>query len=113
MKNKNVKVQAIVGSQRCMVKMIDFYLSKLPEDPKAFYLRPCKHCPDDGTAWYVNVPVGVNTLKSMLPNMSKMPVPVHIIRIIFYVPHPQLVFLNLVSKKRLFKKKQATILLLV
>ena len=71
MKNKKVKVHAIVGSQKCMVKMIDFYLSKLPEDPKAFYLRPRKNCPDDGTAWYINVPVGVNTLKSMLPNMSK------------------------------------------
>ena len=69
--NKKVKVHAIDGSQGCMVKMIDFYLSKLPEDPKAFYLRPHKNCPDDGMAWYVNVPVCVNTLKSMLPNMSK------------------------------------------
>ena len=67
MKNKKVKVHAIVGSQRCMVKMIEFYLSKLPEDPK-LSMQKLSRC---GTAWYVNVPVGVNTLKSMLPNMSK------------------------------------------
>ena len=72
MKNKTVKVYAIVGSDRCYVKMLDFYLSKLTEEPKSFYLRPLKDCPKDDTKpWYVNMPVGVNTLKSMLPKMSE------------------------------------------
>ena len=60
MKNKTVKtvtVHAIVGSQKCLLKMIDFYLSKLPENPNAFYLMPQKDLPsDEATFWYINVP---------------------------------------------------------
>ena len=72
MKNKTTKVYAMVGSTKCMVKMLDFYISKLPQDPKSFYLRPLKSRPTDDTKpWYINVPVGVNTLKGMLPKMSE------------------------------------------
>lgn len=39
-KTKAVKCYAIPGSQSCLVKMLDFYFSKLPQDPVAFYLRP-------------------------------------------------------------------------
>uniref|UniRef100_A0A1X7TZ56 DUF3504 domain-containing protein n=1 Tax=Amphimedon queenslandica TaxID=400682 RepID=A0A1X7TZ56_AMPQE len=50
--------------------MIDFYLSKIPENPKAFKLKPQKDLPADrATSWYINIPVGMNTLKAMLPSM--------------------------------------------
>ena len=72
MKNKTTKVYAMVGSTKCMVKMLDFYISKLPQDPKSFHLRPLKSRPTDDTKpWYIKVPVGVNTLKGMLPKMFK------------------------------------------
>ena len=62
----------MVGSTKCMVKMLDFYISKLPQDPISFYLRPLKSRPTDDTKpWYINVPVLVNTLKGMLPKMSE------------------------------------------
>ena len=49
MKNKTTKVYAMVGSTKCMVKMLDFYISKLPQDPKSYQLRPLKSCPTDDT----------------------------------------------------------------
>lgn len=58
-------------STRYVDKILDFYLAKLPPEPKAFYLRPREKCPlEDEAAWYINVPVGINTLQSILPNMS-------------------------------------------
>ena len=72
LKNKTVKLHALVGSNRCFVKMLDCYFGKLPPDPKVFYLRPLKECPrDDTKPWYINVPAGLNTLKNMLPKMSE------------------------------------------
>lgn len=48
-----------------LVKILDFYLSKLPQPPKAFYLRPHLQKPSNNAQpWYINVPVGVNTLKT-------------------------------------------------
>ena len=38
-KNKRVKASATPGSKKCVVKVLDFYLSKLPSESKAFYLR--------------------------------------------------------------------------
>jgi hypothetical protein len=71
-KNKTTKVFAMVGSTKCVVKMLDFYISKLPENPKSFYLRPLKDRPtDESKPWYANIPVGVNTMKGMLPKMSE------------------------------------------
>ena len=70
-KNKVVKAYAVPGSKKCLVKIIDFYLAKLPNDAKAFYLRPLiKFDKDDTKPWYANVPVGVNTLQSLLSKMS-------------------------------------------
>ena len=71
-KNKTVKVHAMIGCVKCFVKILDFYFTKLPPDPKAFYLRPHTNRPlDSGKPWYINVPVGVNTLKTILPKMSE------------------------------------------
>ena len=71
-KNKVVKAFAIPESNKCVVKILDFYLSKLPGGPKSFYLRPRDRAPEDDDApWYINVPVGVNTLQAMVPKMSE------------------------------------------
>ena len=48
--------------------MLDYYIAKLPEDPKAFYLRLLVKVPHDPTKpWYANVAVGINTIKKFLP----------------------------------------------
>ena len=81
-KNKTVKIYSDVGSRKCVVQLLDFYFSKLPPDPKAFYVRPLSNIPDgekrplsnipDGEKpWYANVPVGINTLRNMLKRMSE------------------------------------------
>ena len=70
-KNKRVKAYATPGSKKCVVKILDFYLSKLPSESKAFYLRPLEKVPSDDRSWYVNVPVGVNTLQSIIPKMCE------------------------------------------
>lgn len=36
--NKSVKVYARPGCERCVVHLLDFYVSKLPPDPPSFYL---------------------------------------------------------------------------
>ena len=58
---------------KCLVVLMDFYQSKLP--PFAFentilYLRPKRTTLQDPNAsWYDNVPIGKNTLQSMVKNM--------------------------------------------
>ena len=69
-KNKTVKAYAVPRSNKCVVKILDFYLTKLPSVAKAFYLRPLTKIPQDDTKpWYVNVAVGINTLQALLPRM--------------------------------------------
>ena len=72
-KNKVVKAYANTGSSRCIVKILDAYLGKLPSDPKAFYLRPSSHNPTEHPEkdWFINVPVGVNTLNAVVASMSE------------------------------------------
>ena len=70
-KNKVVKAFAVPGSNKCIVKLLDLYLARLPAEPKAFYLRPRNDVPQDGKPWYINVPVGVNTLQAILPKISE------------------------------------------
>ena len=47
MKNKSVKAYANPGSDKCMVRILDFYKSKVPSEPKAFYLHPLEKVPSD------------------------------------------------------------------
>ena len=47
MKNKSVKAYANPGSDKCMVRILDFYKSIVPSEPKAFYLRPLEKVPND------------------------------------------------------------------
>lgn len=60
------------GSSRCLVKLLDLYLSKLPLSSKYFYMRPLAKIPaDDGKPWYTQQHNAVNKLKELLPNMCK------------------------------------------
>ena len=53
------------------MKMLDFYIARLPSNPKAFYLRPAASVPEDPMKpWYINVPVGINKFRNFLPSMS-------------------------------------------
>ena len=60
---------------RCLVFLLDFYLSKLP--PYAFtedvlYCRPKAKGPvDDASPWYEAVPVGKNKLSNMVKEMCE------------------------------------------
>ena len=75
-KGKVVPVYACSDlGERCPVKILDTYLSKLP--PKAhvddiFYLRPLSKIPTDHSLpWYAPVPVGKDTLQNKLSTMCK------------------------------------------
>lgn len=51
--NKCVRTYAQPGYERCLVWLLDLYISKLPPNPVAFYLRPLTCVPDDPTKpWY-------------------------------------------------------------
>ena len=68
--NKCVKVYARPGCDRCVVRLLDFYVSKLPPDPPGFYLRPLERVPSGNKPWYCNSRVGVNKLKTFLSDIS-------------------------------------------
>ena len=48
-KNKVVHAYAEPESDRCPVRILDVYLSKLPENPPAFYLQWLPQTPADPT----------------------------------------------------------------
>jgi len=70
MKNKIVRAFAQVGSDHCIVKLLDFYLWKLKPQSLFFYMRPLEQIPDDGKPWYTGQRVGINTLKTIIPKLS-------------------------------------------
>ena len=68
--NKSVKAFAKPGNERCIVRLLDFYLLKLPPEPPAFYLRPLPNVPlSPEKPWFAKSPIGVNTLKTILPDI--------------------------------------------
>ena len=74
--NKVVPVYANLESgQRCLVPLLDNYISKLPPvafEKDAFYMRPKPVAPSDATSpWYDAVPVGKESLHTMLPKMCE------------------------------------------
>ena len=70
-KNKVVNVYAQPGSERCLVKLLDLYLSLLPVGSSFFYLRPCKQFPTDSSQpAYTRQRVGVNQLKKIMSTVS-------------------------------------------
>ena len=68
--NASNKSYAQPSSERCVVRLIDFYISKLPENPAAFYLRPLEKVPLGDKPWYCMSRVGVNKLKTLMPEIS-------------------------------------------
>ena len=71
--NKMVCVYAQPGSSRCPVSIIDLYLKKLPANPKALYMQPLTKVPTDPyLPWFQNCPIGINFLKNMMSNISKL-----------------------------------------
>ena len=70
--NKVVTAYAQPGNRKCIVKLLDVYLSKLPSGTDTFYLRPCQNIPvDPMKPWYVKQNVGINKIKEKLIAMSK------------------------------------------
>ena len=68
--NKEVKVYAIPGSSRCLVKLLDKYLEKLPLDAQYVYMRPLDKIPTSPKKpWYTKQRVGYNTLKGFIPKL--------------------------------------------
>ena len=58
---------------RCPVRILDSYLSKLPSGPTAFYLQPLQKPPADSSKpWFKNMPMGVNPLKTMMAKVSEL-----------------------------------------
>ena len=71
--NKVTRVYAQPGSTRCPVLILDLYLSKLPCNPTAFYMQPLPKVPTDPLhPWFQRSPIGVNPLKNMMPNISRL-----------------------------------------
>ena len=71
MQSKSGRVYALVESERCVIKLLDTYLAKLPSNSAFFYMRPLETIPcDDSKPWYTNQRVGVNSLKAILPMLS-------------------------------------------
>ena len=58
---------------RCLVRILDKYISKLPREAKEkdlFYVRPLQKVTDNADKpWYTSVPLGKHTLHSKLKNM--------------------------------------------
>lgn len=52
-RNKEVKVYTLVGNPRCLVKLLDQYLERLPQDAPFLYMRPLEKVPNDSRKpWY-------------------------------------------------------------
>ena len=74
LKNKLVPVFANPeAGDRCVVKILDVYISKLPSrarEEDIFYLQPLPAVPPDPQCpWFRNQPVGKNTLSTMVKDM--------------------------------------------
>ena len=70
--NKEVKVYALPGNFRCMVRLLDKYLQKLPPDAEYVYMRPMDKIPlanSPTNSWYTKQRVGYNTLKGFISKL--------------------------------------------
>ena len=72
--NKVVPIYAVPAQkQRCLVYLLDVYLSKLPKyafESDIFYLRPKLSVPAKGDSpWFFDQPVGKEKLRTMVRDM--------------------------------------------
>ena len=77
LKNKCVEiVENKEAGDRCHCKLLDAYISKLPEEAKAkdlFYVRPFEDVKSDSPKpWYYWAPIGRNKLSKMVSEMCKL-----------------------------------------
>ena len=54
------------GSGSCVVHLLDWYILKLPEIPPVFYLDKV---PSSNRPWYCKNKVGINKLKTFIPEI--------------------------------------------
>ena len=70
-RNKSVCAYALPGNERCIVKLLDTYLSYLPPSATHFYMRALEKFPSDpNKPCMTNQRVGINGLKGILPDLS-------------------------------------------
>ena len=69
MQNKECKMYAIPGSDRCLVKLQDMYLEKLTPGSQHLYMRPLPEVLIDDGPWYTRQGVGINTFKCFLSKL--------------------------------------------
>ena len=72
--NKIVPCPAVADHPRCLVRILEKYFQKLPLfafEKDIFYCRPKKDTPGGDLPWYDCIPVGKNTLASMVAKMCK------------------------------------------
>ena len=68
--NKQVRSCAFPGNSRCLVKLLDSYLSKLPPNSSHLYMRPLPVFPNDlSKPSYTKQRVGINSIKQFLPSI--------------------------------------------
>ena len=71
MRNKIVRTYAQISNERCVVKLLDFYLAKLKPDSSFYYMHPLEKIPKEcDKSWYTAQRVSVNTLKNIIPKLS-------------------------------------------
>jgi integrase len=69
--NKSVPIfKNPAAGDRCLVSLLDKYLSKLPCGTDVFYCRPLAKYVEDGP-WYSKQPKGKHLLSDMVNNMCK------------------------------------------
>ena len=71
MRNKKVRAYALPGSEQCIVKLLDTYLSLLPPNSPHFYMRALEKFPSDPKKCMTNQRVGINMLKNILSDLSE------------------------------------------
>ena len=61
--------------EKCPVHIVDLYISKLPvaaKEKDIFYCRALQDVPKDASgSWFAAVPIGKNTLTTMVSDMCK------------------------------------------
>ena len=72
-KNKTMKAFTLPGNDRCIVKLLDKYLSLLPAEATYTFLYEVKDktLSNPSVSSFTNQRVGINVLKNVLPELSE------------------------------------------
>ena len=70
--NKVIRAYALPGNQKCIVKLLDKFLSLLPPDAPYFYMQANEELYEEQAGFtFARQRVGINVLKTVLPLLSK------------------------------------------